>query len=369
MTAPALLTNAINGHSAVHFNGALKTGLGITASDSPIGGTTNFAVAFVFRTTKPGLSASQWYSSVGLIDAEQAGSTNDWGIAFTGDGRVAGGIGSSDTTCLSKLFDLADGQPHVAVVAYNNKGGVMSIMIDGLLSVQSEGTHALPRNAYRIILGSLNALSGQFFTGDLAAFRFYPECVLTPDDMTSLSTELASTYGVLLVVAHGNTLAPNPTGVGRGDVQVCSGAALVLPAATNSAVTLGAGQTISGGGVVRGTLALGAGATLDIGLTEVLTLDALWLEDGSKLVWRHSGDTGNTLSVESLKGSGNVSVRIEGGDNLPVRVPIIAYTSGEDLASITWAVSGGKNNTRVEVNSETGTIDLVTPKGTMVFVR
>jgi len=134
-------------------------------------------------------------------------------------------------------------------------------------------------------------------------------------------------------------------------------------------VTLGAGQTISGGGVVRGTLALGAGATLDIGLTEVLTLDALWLEDGSKLVWRHSGDTGNTLSVESLKGSGNVSVRIEGGDNLPVRVPIIAYTSGEDLASITWAVSGGKNNTRVEVNSETGTIDLVTPKGTMVFVR
>ena len=41
-------------------------------------------------------------------------------------------------------------------------------------------------------------------------------------------------------------------------------AALVLPAATNAPVTLAAGQAISGGGTVCGTLAVATNAVVDI---------------------------------------------------------------------------------------------------------
>jgi hypothetical protein len=75
------------------------------------------------------------------------------------------------------------------------------------------------------------------------------------------------------------------------------------------------------------------------------------------------------MSVESLKASGTVAVQVEGGTDLPVRVALIAYTAGANLSSATWTVSGGKSNTRVEVNAAAKTIDLVTPKGTMMVVR
>lgn len=369
VTAPALVTGAINGHQVVRFTSALKTGLGIPADESPIAGSTNFTVAFVFRTTAPGKTATQWYSSIGVIDAEQPGGTYDWGIAFTGEGRVAAGIGLTDTTSWSKLFDLHDGMPHAAVVSYDALSGYTRIMVDGLYAVQSVGVHATPRNAFRIVLGSLNALDGQFFTGDLAAFRLFPERALTESEMTALSTEMTAKYGVLSV-PRGNTLDPQPTGLGRrGDVEVCAGAALVLPVATNSAVTLTSGQTISGGGTVRGTLALASGATVDIGLAETLTMEDLWLQDGARVCWNHSEGVGNVLTVASLKTGAAATLVISGGNDLPARVSFLGYTSGTNLSATDWTVVGGKTNTRVEANAATQTLDLVTPRGTMVLVR
>ena len=369
--APTLAVSAINGHNAVHFTGSARSALGISTANNPLAGVTNFSVAIVFRTANgygPNSVNRQWWECTGLIDTEEPGTTNDWGLALTYNGRVAAGIGGGDATVYSRPFDLGDGAAHVAVVSYNAAGGYTAVMADGLYITQGAGTHATPRNVKRLLLGSINGQGGQFLTGDLAAFRLYPERALTMDEMTSVSTELASKYAIRFV-SRSNVLAPQPTGLGGGDVQVSSGASLVLQTATNSAVTLGSGQTIYGGGTVRGTLALNSGATVDIGLSEALTMDALWLNAGATVRWHHSGSAGNTMSVESLKTSGTVAVRVEGGTDLPVRVSLIAYTAGNNLSSATWTVSGGKNNTRIEVNAAARTIDLVTPKGTMVVVR
>jgi autotransporter-associated beta strand protein len=370
--APTLAVGAINGHNAVHFTGSARSALGISAANNPLAGVTNFSVAVVFRTDNgygPYSTNRQWWECTGLIDAEEPGVTNDWGLALTSNGRVAAGIGGGDATVYSRPFDLDDGVVHVAVVSYNAAGGYTAVMADGLYIIQSEGSlHAMPRNIKRLLLGSINGQGGQFLTGDLATFRLYPERALTVGEMTSVSTELASKYGVRFV-SRSNVLAPQPTGLGGGDVQVSSGASLVLPTSTNAAVTLGPGQTIYGGGTVRGTLALNSGATVDIGLTEALTMDALWLNTGATVRWRHLGSAGITMSVESLKASGTVAVQVEGGTDLPVRVALIAYTAGANLSSATWTVSGGKSNTRVEVNAAAKTIDLVTPKGTMMVVR
>ena len=370
--APTLAVGAINGHNAVHFTGTARSALGVSAANNPLAGVTNFSVAVVFRAPSgygPYTTSRQWWECAGLIDAEEPGATHDWGLSLTYNGRVAAGIGNTDSTAYSRPFDLCDNVAHVAVASYNAAGGYTAVMVDGLYIIQSAGSlHGTPRNIKRLLLGSVNGEGGKFLTGDLAAFRLYPERVLTMDEMTSVSTELASKYAIRFV-SRNNVLSPKTTGLGKGDVQIYSGASLVLPAATNSAVTLVSGQTVSGGGTVRGTLALNTGATVDIGLSEALTMDTLWLRTGSVVRWHHAGSAGNMLSIESLKTSGTVLIQVVGGNDLPVRASVLAYTSGDNLGTTVWTVSGGRNNTHVEVNAATRTIDLVTPKGTMVFVR
>jgi len=366
--APVFAPGALNGHHAVHFTGSSSSVLGIPAGHNPVSGVTNFTVALVFRTATPGYFGSnqQWWECAGLIDAEQPDKQNDWGICFTRDGRVGGGIGKEDVTVFSKPFDLCDGQPHVAVFSCNATGGLVTVMLDGLAAPKAMTAHTSPRNAYRVLLGSLNA--GTFFTGDLATFRFYPECALTVAEMTSLSTELAQKYGIRFV-PRGNTFLPKVTGVGGGDVEVRSGAALVLPEATNAPLTLASGQTIFGGGTVRGTLAVATNAVVDIGASETLRMGDLWLRDGATLRWNHSGGVGGALTVASLKTAGSATLEVVGGADLPVRVPVVRYQSGEGLEGTVWTVTGGAHNSRVEINAAAKTLDLVTAKGTAIFVR
>jgi hypothetical protein len=157
--------------------------------------------------------------------------------------------------------------------------------------------------------------------------------------------------------------------LGGGDVEVCQNAALVLPAATNAPVTLAAGQAISGGGTVLGTLALATNAVVDVAQNGALTLDDLWLAAGAVVRWHHAGAAADTLKVDTLKTAATAVLEVAGGDDLPVRAHVIAYSSGEGLAGTVWTVRGGKANSRVEVNSALRTIDLVTPRGTAILVR
>ena len=369
-TAPTLQPGALNGHHAVRFSGTARSVLGIPAAQNPLAGVTNFSVALVFCTEAPGRwdVNQQWWGCEGLIDAEQPGATYDWGIAFTQDGRVGCGIGNVDATVYSKPCDLHDGVPHVAVASFNEAGGYVTVMVDGLPVCRYVGAHNTARNARRLLLGSVNGEIGKFFTGDLAAFQLFPSCALTESEMTSLSTELALKYGVRLL-SRGNTLSPQAAGLGGGDVEVASGASLVLPAATNSPVTLSCGQAIRGAGDVRGTLALASNAVVEIGLSQALKLDALWLGDGAAVRWIHSGGAGSTLSVGTLRAGAAARFEVSGGSDLPARVHVISFSAGEGLDSTAWTVAGGKWNTRVEVDSAGGTLDLVTPRGSLITVR
>lgn len=367
ITAPTLVTDAFYGHNGVRFDG-VGDALGIPAGDSPVAGSTNFTVALVFRTTVPGKDMPAWYSSVGLIDAEQASIQNDWGIAFSGSGRIMAGIGGPDATSLSKVYDLHDGMPHVAVIAYDALDGQTRIMVDGLDVVHTVAQHLTPRNPYRIVIGSLNALNGQFFTGDIAAFCFLPQRALTLSEMALLSTEMGTKFGVR-PVSRSNTLNPQPTGLGRGDVEIAAGAALVVPVAESAPVTIRGGQTLRGAGAVRGTLAVADGGRISIDAPTALAVETLWLNDGAHVDWSHIDGIGGLLEVGSLSGGGTVTLHVTGEGNLPVRVPVIHYQQVEPLDTVTWNVSGGNSHTRVVLNPTTQTLDLFTARGTTVLIR
>ena len=373
-TAPRLALHAINGFPAVRFTGAEKNVLGISASDNPVAGNTNFTVALVFRTDAAGNvgADSNWYRYSGLLDAEEPGKQNDWGLSFNADGRVAAGVGlglmSMDVTHFSKPFDLHDGTPHVLVACYNQTGSRMTVMVDGLSLTRPITPYTEPRNVRRLLLGGINGETGKFLTGDIAEFRLYPERVLADGELAGLSQELSAKYGVR-PIPTGNTVTPRGSaGLASRSFTVAAGASLVLPAATNAPYALGAGQTISGGGAVRGHLALESGAVIETGLSSALTLDTLSLRDGAVVKWTHSGGEGHLLSVGTLKTAGTATLHVEGGDALPVRVSVIAFTEGEGLEATVWTVTGGKTNTRVEVNETKKTLDLVSSRGTLISI-
>lgn len=512
---PCLIRNEINGHSAVRFSSAASQYLAVSADNSPISGATGFSIVVVFKTTTAGVGSGHWYNCTGLVDGEQGGIQNDWGLAYNSSGLVTGGAGfpaiNTDTTVTSASgYSVVNGQTHVALLTWQGTNLVMNV--DGRVTTAASisGTVS-PRNVYRLLFGSMNFI--KYFNGDMAEIRIYRNHALTADEQRQIGGELAATYGVpnapfavpaavaavagevaaspapvvpdplpypatvwdadtlsgatgsavtawastngasvatldaatvldgggaisgrtaptlqpgainghhavrfsatsrnvlgipvaqnplagvtnfsvafvfrtesemtslssalamkygIRMVGRGNALAPQSNGLGRGDVEVSAGAALVLPAAAQSAVTLASDQAIRGAGTVRGTLALDANAVIEVGQTDALTLDDLWLQNGAVVRWAHAGGAGSVLAVGTLKTSAAATLEVVGGDTLPVRVPVISYSSCEGLEGTAWTVVGCKPNTRVEINSSDRTVDLVTPQGTLISVK
>jgi len=191
--APTLVKDSLNGHSVVRFNpddGGDQ--FRIAASSNPLSGVGDFAAAVVFRTSDPGAGGlGDWWSNSGLVDAEEAGQLDDWGLSFSGDGRVAAGIGNPDVSVYSR-GGLADGQAHVAVIV--RSGGVLSVYVDGRLEDQREDASQALRNVTDLVFGSLQT-DLNFYKGDIAEVRLYNND-LTASEVQRLATELDRTYNI-----------------------------------------------------------------------------------------------------------------------------------------------------------------------------
>lgn len=372
-TAPKLAHNAINGRPALRFTASQKSVLGIPSSDNPLAGCTNFTVAMIIRTATAGSAVyaddANWHRYSGLLDAEEPSAQNDWGLSWSNIGRINAGFGNPDTTLHSKPFDLHDGEPHVLVVAYDISGGKIVMTVDGLDTWKTIAGYTTPRNIQRLLLGSINGVDGKYFTGDIAEFHLYPERVLTAAEMTGLSQSLMSKYGIH-AIATGNTVVPEGSAtLSSSGFEISSGASLVFPHSDVSPYTLTHGQTLSGAGTVRGTIAFGSGGTIDVGQSSALSLDDLRLLDGSSVYWNHENGIGRMLTVNTLTASGTVAIQVSGGQNLLARAPVIVYSEGNGLETTTWLVVGGKANSKVEINTTSMTVDLVTPMGTRIIIR
>ncbi len=197
-TQPSLSTNQLSGHAVVHFTGSSSTRLLANSTNNPLSNANDFTVAVVFRTSTPGAgSADAWYNNSGLVDAEQGGVTDDWGLAINSGGQAAAGIGNPDATIYSGGL-LADGKPHVLV--YTRAGGTTELYVDGLATPYdgTAGTNA--RNAANMVFGSI-ATGLNYFTGDLAEVQTYNGS-LNNSSADQLAGSLAAKYGV--------ALAPSP---------------------------------------------------------------------------------------------------------------------------------------------------------------
>ena len=196
--SPTLTTNALNGRNVVTFNGSTQD-LIVAAGDSPIGGKQQFTVAVVFRPHAVGAGDdAQWYNNSGLVDAEQGGYTQDWGLVWNGNSKVGAGIGDGDQTLYSAAQPLDTG--HIAVYSWDGtNGGAVRLSVDGIMKTTATGQTAA-RNSYQILFGRENG-TDNYFSGDIAEILVYTRA-LTIDEEILVGSSLADKYGLVAYVPY-----------------------------------------------------------------------------------------------------------------------------------------------------------------------
>lgn len=90
----------------------------------------DFSLEFWFKSTQGISTALSWYSGAGLVDAEVAGVTTDFGTSLNSQGRVLAGVGSPDTFVNSGT-GYNDGAWHHVVFTRVRSTGAIKLYVDG----------------------------------------------------------------------------------------------------------------------------------------------------------------------------------------------------------------------------------------------
>lgn len=202
-TGVTTLTHAATptGKAAVEFAGASR--LGLAAANNPVANETAFTIAMVVRADLAGTGVqAQWHQHTGILDADETGSVNDWGLAIESTGKLGFGIGKNDTSAFSS--SIVDPQWHVVVAKWDGSevsGDAValdrnvSLFVDQVSQVSRvQGAEFLnvARLGSNLTLGG-SRLSSRFFDGAIAELRVY-RGALPDDDVATLLNELRTEY-------------------------------------------------------------------------------------------------------------------------------------------------------------------------------
>ncbi len=192
-------------------------------------------------------------------------------------------------TVRSRQRFLNNGEAHIVVARYPKKdsGEKVMLFVDGY---KDESSHVVTSDIVntRILLGASEYERAQYAAVDVAEFRMWGGTVLSDAEVRSLSETLAKTYGLELP-AYTRGLATSGQQRSR-EVVLESGAEFSSLGAFGP--TLYPGQTLSGGGAVKGLLALAPGAGVKAKTTSALSLaDGVEFMDGAVLAADFAADT------------------------------------------------------------------------------
>lgn len=109
----------------------------------------DFSIEFWFKSTQGRNNASQWYHGAGLVDAEVAGATDDFGVSLRADGCILAGTGNPDRTIVSTDAGFNDGAWHHVVFTRTRATGALTLYVDGELQGSTTGgTQSLTRPSF-----------------------------------------------------------------------------------------------------------------------------------------------------------------------------------------------------------------------------
>jgi hypothetical protein len=132
----------------------------------------DFTLSCWFKTTQSFETSTQvqWYRGVGLVDAEVAGVTNDFGMSVQA-GKVDFGVGNPDVT-IQSTSTYNDNIWHFAVGTRNKNSGAINLYVDGVFITSAVGNTNTLNAPSNIRVGSIQT-NIQFFNGNIAQVSIY----------------------------------------------------------------------------------------------------------------------------------------------------------------------------------------------------
>ena len=278
--------------------------------------------------------------------------------------------GTSDVFCWTrKPCRLADGTPHVAIISADPDGGQLRLMTDGLVCRKTLSAGAA-RTSNNLLFGSLSAALNKYFTGDIAEVVVWQRA-LSEEEMTAATEHFAAAYAFRPLAKYPFGLEETPArGLRATNIVVASGAVLRVPQSATSPLTLGAGQTVSGDGVVEGTIRFGAGAVLDF-TRPLPAIDDVRL---SGCTLHFPAPQSTPYSIPNLSEvSGAIVVDVSAWSGMrpfPARVDLLAIPQELIAAGTTFTQSGLKPSvSMIYYNSSTGILQLRNTTGFSMSIK
>jgi hypothetical protein len=167
MNHPVLGADGPGQRSAVGFNGTNDYAL------VPRDVRNDFSLEVWFKSPGGGVGTNntQWWQGAGLLDAEVAGVTDDFGISLDASGQVWAGTGNPDTSIHSGP-GLNDNAWHHVVFTRTQASGALTLYVDGAQVATGTGGTQLLAAAPGLRLGVLQT-GVNFYTGTLADAAMY----------------------------------------------------------------------------------------------------------------------------------------------------------------------------------------------------
>lgn len=343
LNAPTFVKGAANGHAAVRFDRARKTGLATAKNENPLSGATSWSAVVVFRTTVDsatgtgGASAAEVSGGEGIFGARNnSWACSDWGFSWHREGTIlaAWGFGPESGYSTKRCFfsrnpfRLNDGLPHVAVLTCDGAAPMTRYFVDGreiATSTSKVDSQTTENGGTPLMFGLLNyGAAFGYFSGDIFAARLYTQA-LTPEECRQVCNHYATRLGFarsgMMPVGLENLEA---TGLAATNVTVADGATLRLPRTDAAPYLVRPGVSLNGAGTVKGTVRFASGA---VQAAEGPSIEEARLAPGAVLAVAY----GTVASLGATVVEGPLSVRIEA---LPANGPVRAKTKLCTFASL-----------------------------------
>jgi hypothetical protein len=185
---PTFASNVLNGLPAIHFNANNTNYLSLNRSVQD-----DFTILCVFRSSQGIGTGTQYYQGAGLVNAEVANTTNDFGTSLNANGQILAGTGKPDTSAVSAA-GYNDGLPHLMTFKRTRSSGALALYVDGALSATATGGTQSLTTPTNLVLGAQRTLIN-FLTGDIAEVKIF-NSALSGLDLGFEESALDCKYGI-----------------------------------------------------------------------------------------------------------------------------------------------------------------------------
>ena len=197
---PTYATNAMNGLPVVRFNPANSSYLWFYRPVQD-----DFTMIFVYRSSQGLNTGLNFWEGAGLVNGEQGGTVNDFGLSLNANGRILAGTGNPDTSIYSGT-GFNNGLPHVVTFKRTKTTGAIVLYVDGTQTATATGgTQSLTAPNF-LVLGAQGVLNN-YLNGDIAEVQIY-NAPLSDSDRLGQEKALKCKYGLT-----GGATPASPTGL------------------------------------------------------------------------------------------------------------------------------------------------------------